>query len=109
MQGVENSELVYAPARETTLFHRGACKADSGPEETTATRQRDIKIQEVAVRAHPGDASSSAVRSWELDGHGRAGRKLDRVVESLIPDVLFIPNEIEVLDRLHVSQHPQET
>ena len=52
MQGVENSELVYAPARETTLLHRGACKADSGPEETTATRQRDIKIQE-AVRQGP--------------------------------------------------------
>jgi len=29
-------------------------------------------------------------------------------LESLIPDVLFVPNEIEVLDRLHVSQHPQE-
>ena len=30
-------------------------------------------------------------------------------LESLIPDVLFVPNEIEVLDRLHVCQHPQET
>jgi len=80
MQGVENSELVYAPARETTLLHHGACKADGGPEETTATRQRDIKIQEAAIRAQPGDASSSAVRSWELDDHGRAGRQLDRVV-----------------------------
>jgi len=27
-------------------------------------------------------------------------------LESLIPDVLFVPNEMEVLDRLHVSQHP---
>jgi len=27
-------------------------------------------------------------------------------LESLIPDVLFVPNEIEVLDRLHVGQHP---
>ena len=80
MQGVEHSKLVYAPARETNLLHRGTCKADGGPEETTATRQHDIKIQEAAVRAQPGDASSSAVRSWELDGHGRAGRQLDRVV-----------------------------
>ena len=27
----------------------------------------------------------------------------------LIPDVLFVPNEIEVIARLHVSQHPKET
>ena len=80
MQGVENSELVYAPARETTLFHRGACKADGGPEETRATRQHDIKIQETAVRTQPGDASSLVVRSWELDGHGRAGRQLHSVI-----------------------------
>jgi len=80
MQGVENSELVYAPARETTLLHHVACKADSDPEETTATQKRDIKIQEAAVRAQPGDTSSSVVQSWELDGHRRAGRQLDRVV-----------------------------
>jgi len=80
MQGVENSELVYAPARETTLLHHSACKADSGPEEPTATRQRDIKIQEAAIRAQPGDTSSLAVGSWELDGHGRAGRQLDSVI-----------------------------
>ena len=80
MQGVENSELVYAPARETTLLHRGASKVDSGPEETTTTQQRDIKIQEAAVRDQPGDDSSSSVQSWELDGHGRAGRQLDRVI-----------------------------
>ena len=30
-------------------------------------------------------------------------------LETLISDVLFVPNEIEVLDRLHVSQNPQET
>ena len=80
MQGVENSELVYAPARETTLLHCGASKADGVPEETTVTRQRDIKIQEAAVKAQPGDASSLAVRSWELDGQGRAGRPLDSVI-----------------------------
>ena len=80
MQGVENSELVYAPPRETTLLHRGACKADGGPEETRTTRQRDIKIQEAAVRTQSGDANSLVVRSWELDGHGRAGRHLHSVI-----------------------------
>jgi len=80
MQGVENSELVYAPVRETTLFHHSACKADGGPAETTGTRQRDIKIQEAVIRAQPGDTSSLTVRSWELDGHRHAGRHLDSVV-----------------------------
>ena len=28
MQGVENSELGYVPARQTTLFHRGARKGE---------------------------------------------------------------------------------
>jgi len=32
MQGVENSQLVYAPACETTLLHRGARMADGGSE-----------------------------------------------------------------------------
>ena len=54
--------------------------ADSGSENPTADGQYDIKIQEAAVRAQPGDASSSEVRSWELDGHGRAGRQVHRVV-----------------------------
>jgi len=30
MQGVENSDLGYVPARQTTLLHRGARKADGG-------------------------------------------------------------------------------
>jgi len=30
MQGVDNSELCYFPARQTTLLHRGARKADVG-------------------------------------------------------------------------------
>ena len=41
MQGVENSQLVYAPARETTLLHRGAYKADSGSEKPTAAGQHE--------------------------------------------------------------------
>ena len=57
MQGVENSQLVDAPARETTLLHRGVCKADCGFENPTAAGQHDIKLQEAAVRAQPGDAS----------------------------------------------------
>ena len=65
---------------QTTLLHGCARKADGGSENPTADGQHDIKIQEAAVRAQPGDASSLAVRSWELDGHGRAGRQLDRVV-----------------------------
>ena len=71
MQGVENSQLVYAPARETTLLHRGARKADSGSENPTAAGQHNIKLQEAAVRAQPGDATGSAVRSWALDGDRR--------------------------------------
>ena len=51
MQGVENSELVYAPVRETTLLHRGARKADSGSETPTAAGQHNIKLQEAPVRA----------------------------------------------------------
>jgi len=35
----------------------------------------------------------------------REGESREREREN----VLFVPNEIEVLDRLHVSQHPQET
>jgi len=68
MWGVENSELVYAPARETTLLHHGARKADGGSENPPADGQHDIKLQEAAVMAQPGDASGSAVRSWALDG-----------------------------------------
>jgi len=68
MQGIENSELVYAPARETTLLHCGARKADGGSGKLTAARHHDIKLQEAAVRAQPGDTSGSAVWSWALDG-----------------------------------------
>jgi len=63
MQGVENSELVYAPARDTTLLHHGARKADGGSENPTADRQHDIKLKGAAVTAQPGDASGSAVWS----------------------------------------------
>ena len=62
IQGVENSQLVYAPARETTLFHRRACKADAGSEKPTGAGQHDIRLQETAVRAQPGDSSGSAVQ-----------------------------------------------
>jgi len=30
-------------------------------------------------------------------------------LNTLTPDVIFIPNEIEIFNRLHVSYHPQET
>ena len=63
LQGVGNSQLVYTPARETTLLHRRAHNADGGSENPTAAGQHDIKPQEAAVRAQPGDASGSAVRS----------------------------------------------
>jgi len=64
MQGIENSELVFAPARETTLFH----KEDSASGKITAAQQHDIKLQEAAVRAQPGDTSGLAVQSWVLGG-----------------------------------------
>ena len=38
MQGVENSELGYVPARQTTLLHRGARKADCGSMARTLTQ-----------------------------------------------------------------------
>jgi len=63
LQGVENSELVHAPARKTTLFQRCARKADGRSEKLTVARQHDIRIQEAAVRAQPGDARGSAVQS----------------------------------------------
>jgi len=72
-QGVENSELGYVPARQTTLFHHGARKVDCDSEKPTTDGQRDIRLQETVVRAQPGDTSSLVVRSWDLDGHRRAG------------------------------------
>ena len=80
VQCAEYSELGYVPARQTTLLHRGARKADGGSDDPKADGQRDIRRQEAAVRAQPGDTSSSEVRLWELDGHGRVGWQLDRVV-----------------------------
>jgi len=63
MQGVENSQLVYAPARETTLLHCSAREEDSGSENPTVAGQHDIKLQGAAVRAQPGDASGLEVWS----------------------------------------------
>jgi len=101
MQGVENSELVYAPARETTLLHRGTHKADGGSENPIAAGQHDIKLQEAAVRAQPGDASGSVVRSWALDGdrhdlamvvpRGETSETPDPVLERGPPDLVVIP------------------
>ena len=61
-------------------LHCCARKADSGSETPTAVGQHNIKIQEAAVRAQPGDASGSAVLLWALDGHRCAGWQMDRVV-----------------------------
>jgi len=57
-QSAVHSELSYVPARQTTLLHRG--------EKTTADGQHDIKIQEAAVTAQPGDAIArrSGRGSW---------------------------------------------
>jgi len=79
MQCVENSELVHVPARQTTLFHDGARKPDTTSEKPRDDGQHNIRLQETPVRSQPGDASSSEVRSWELDDHRRAGWQLDRV------------------------------
>ena len=53
MQGVENSELVYAPARETTLFHRSARKAGGGPEKNTAARSIAVRARRVMALKKP--------------------------------------------------------
>jgi len=57
-QSAVHSELSYVPARQTTLLHRG--------EKPTADGQHDIKIQEAAVTAQPGDAIArrSGRGSW---------------------------------------------
>ena len=101
MQGVENSELVHAPARETTLLHHGARKVDGGSENPTADGQHDIKLQEAAITAQPGDASGSEVRSWALDGdrhdlamvvpRGETGDTPDPILQRGPPDLVVIP------------------
>ena len=113
-QSVENSELGYVPACQTTLLHRGARKADRGSENPTADGQYNIKIQEAAVKAQPGDASSSAVWSWEMDDHGRAGRQLVRVVPrgetSETPDPILQrgpPDLVVISHQGGVSEEPQ--
>jgi len=65
MQGVEHSKIIYAPARETTLFHCVAHKADSGSEKPTAAGQHNIKLQ--VQPSGPNLVTSSAQRS----SHGR--------------------------------------
>jgi len=62
VQGVENSELGYVPARQTTVLHGGARKWDGGSEKPTDDGQHNIRLQEAAVRAQPGDASSLVVQ-----------------------------------------------
>ena len=74
------SSSMLQRARPLTLLHRCARKADGSSENPTTARQHDIKIQESAVRAQPGDARGSAVRSWVLDGHRRAGWQMGMVV-----------------------------
>jgi len=101
LQGVENCELVYAPARENTLLHHGARKADGDSENPTTDGQHDIKLQEAAVTAQPGDASRSAVRSWALDGdrhdlvmvipRGKTGETPDPILQRGSPDLVIIP------------------
>ena len=101
MQGVENSELVHAPARETTLLHHGARKADCGSENPTAARQHNIKLQEAPVRAQPGDDSGSSVQSWALDGNrhdlamvvfrGETNETPDPVLQRGPSDLVVIP------------------
>ena len=43
MQGVENSEFGYVPARQTTLLHSGARKADGGSMARTLTQIRCVQ------------------------------------------------------------------
>jgi len=100
MQGVENSELVYAPARETTLLHHGARKVDGGSENPTADGQHDIKLQEAAITAQPGDTSGSAVQSLSLDGdrhnlamvipRGETGETSNPILQRGPPDLVVI-------------------
>ena len=101
MQGVENSELVYAPARETTLLHHGARKADGGSENPTADGQHDIKLQEAAVTVQPGEVNRLAVRSWALDGdrrdfamvvpRGETGETPNPILQQGPPNLVVIP------------------
>ena len=75
---------------------------DGGSENPTAAGQRDIKLQEAAVRAQPGDASGSVVRSWALDGdtrdlamvvpRGETSETPDPVLQRGPPDFVVIPH-----------------
>ena len=68
------------PWETDLLDHTCARKADGRSENPTTARQHDIKIQEAAVRAQPGDARGLEVLSWVLDGQGRAGWQMGMVV-----------------------------
>jgi len=53
MQGVENSEIGYVPARQTTLIHRGARKVDGDSMARTLTQIRCVQTPQHG-RAHAG-------------------------------------------------------
>ena len=103
MQGVESSELVYAPARDTTLLHHSASKADGDSENPTADGQHNIKLQEAAVTAQPGDARGSVVWSWALDRdrhdlvmvvpRGETGKTPDPILQRGPPDLVVISRQ----------------
>ena len=70
MQGVENSELGYVPARQTTLLHRGARKADGGSMARTLTQIRCVQTPQHG-RAHASGLCH--IRTISTDAHTYVG------------------------------------
>ena len=70
MQGVENSELDYVPARQTTLLHRGARKADGGSMARTLTQIRCVQTPQHG-RAHASGLCH--LRTISTDAHTYVG------------------------------------
>jgi len=56
MQGIENGELGHVPARQTTLLHGGARKADGGSMARTLTQ----------IRCYSKPTAWSSTRQWTL-------------------------------------------
>ena len=68
MQGVDNSELDYVPARQTTLLHRGARKADGASMARTLTQIRCVQTPQHG-RAH----ASGLCHRRSTDAHTYVG------------------------------------
>ena len=62
MQGVENSELGYVPARQTTLLHRGARKGEGeGQNEREPESHRESERKRAREREREREREENSV------------------------------------------------